>query len=71
MARIANRQWIEPHSGRDVSTDDHRQEQLWTDRIAKEPDIISDIASFVAALHTRIVDSPPVSPVNEPHSDDE
>jgi hypothetical protein len=49
---------------------DRTQERLWADCIAAQPEIISDIVTFIAAARTRIIESPPLAPSDDPAADD-
>jgi hypothetical protein len=46
------------------------QERLWAECIAAQPDIIADIVTFIAAARTQLVESPPLSPGDEPTAGD-
>ena len=59
-----------PASSRRPGSDaERRQEQLWADCIAKDPDILSDIVKFIEGAHTRLVESPPVAPNDDTKPD--
>jgi hypothetical protein len=45
------------------------QEELWAARIAEQPGLISDIVNFIATARTRLVESPPVAPGDDPKHD--
>jgi hypothetical protein len=45
------------------------QEELWAACLADQPELITDIVNFIAQAHTRIVESPPVAPSDEPKSE--
>ena len=46
------------------------QERLWAECIATQPDIVADIVTFIAAARTQLVESPPLSPGDEPTAHD-
>jgi len=45
------------------------QEELWAACLADQPELIADIVNFIAEARTRIVESPPVAPSDEPKSE--
>jgi hypothetical protein len=46
------------------------QDLLWAACLAGQPNILSDIASFIRDARMRVMESPPLSPGDAPRSDE-
>jgi hypothetical protein len=44
---------------------DRHQEDLWAQCLAAQPELMADIAAYVEAARTRLIESPPLSPQDD------
>jgi len=66
--RPATQRTLRRHGRADMAGE-RSQEELWAACIADEPALIGDIVKFITAARERIIESPPVAPVDDPKLD--
>ena len=66
--RRTTRLGCEPNAdqrGAGATARDRHQEDLWAQCLAAQPELMADIAAYVEAARTRLIESPPLSPQDD------